>query len=85
MATLWSADSRLKTSTSDAVKRVSWLSNDNALPFSLDAQNSELPFVTGHVGIHMQTLRGGAVLCAAVSNVITVFYREENEDVAPLT
>ena len=50
-----------------------------ALPFSMDAQDPQLPIVTGHVGgargIKLQSLRGGATLCAAVSNVITVFCR----------
>ena len=52
-----------------------------ALPFSVDAQDPQLPIVAGHVGgarsIHAQTLRGGAVLRAAVSSVL---FREENKD-----
>ena len=36
--------------------------------------------VGGARGIWMQTIRGGARLCAAVSNVIAVFCREENKD-----
>ena len=39
---------------------------------------------TEHVGrarsVRMQTIQGGAVLCAAVFNVIAVFCREENKD-----
>ena len=50
-----------------------------ALPFSIDVQDPQLPFVTRHVGgarsVHMQTIQGGAVLCAAVSKVIAVFFK----------
>ena len=50
-----------------------------ALPFSIDVQDPQLPFVTRHVGgarnVHMQTIQGGTVLCAAVSKVIAVFCR----------
>ena len=39
--------------------------------------------VTGHLGrargVRLQTIRGGAVLCAAASNVISIFCREENK------
>ena len=49
------------------------------LPLSIDAQDPQLPIVTGHVGgargVHTQTLRGGAALRAAVSDVIAVFCR----------
>ena len=55
-----------------------------ALPLSVDAQDAQLPAVTRHVGgargVHTQTLRGGAALRAAVSDVIAVFIREENKD-----
>ena len=54
-----------------------------ALPLSVDAQDAQLPAVTRHVGgargVHTQTLRGGAALRAAVSDVI-VFFREENRE-----
>ena len=54
-----------------------------ALPFSVDTQDVQLPVVTAHVGgargVHTQTLRGGAALRAAVSDVI-VFFREENRE-----
>ena len=54
-----------------------------ALPFTVDAQDLQRPDVTGHVGgargVHTQTLRGGAALHAAVSDVIDVFFREENK------
>ena len=54
-----------------------------ALPLSVDAQDAQLPAVTGHVGgargVHMQTIRGAATLCAAVSNV-KGFCREENRE-----
>ena len=54
-----------------------------ALPLSVDAQVLQLPVVTGHVGgargVHTQTLRGGAALGAAVSDVIDVFFSEENK------
>ena len=50
-----------------------------AIPFSVDAQDPQLLAVTGDVGgargVHMQIIQGGAVLCAAVSKVIAVFYR----------
>jgi predicted CoA-binding protein len=36
--------------------------------------------VGGARGVHMQTIRGGAALCAAVFKVIAVFCREENKD-----
>jgi hypothetical protein len=49
------------------------------LPFSVDTQDPQLLAVTGHVGgargFHMQTIQGGAVLCAAVSKLIAVFCR----------
>ena len=55
-----------------------------ALPFSVDAQDPQLPVVTGHVGgtkgIHMQSLRGGPALCVAVFKVIVVFCREKNSE-----
>ena len=55
-----------------------------ALPFSVDAQDPQLLAVTGHVGgawgVRMQTLQGGAMLCAVVSKVIIVFCREENRE-----
>ena len=55
-----------------------------ALAFSVDAQDPQLPVVTGHVGgargVHTQTLRGVAALRATVSDVIAVFFREENKD-----
>ena len=42
-----------------------------ALPFSVDAQDPQLPAVTGHVGgargVHTQTLWGAAALRATVS------------------
>ena len=54
-----------------------------ALPFSVDTPNLQLLAVAGHVGgargIHTQTLRGGAALRSAVSDVI-VFFREENRE-----
>ena len=50
----------------------------------LTVDNPQLPVVKGHVGgarrVPTQTFRGGAALCAAVSNVIAVFFREENKD-----
>ena len=53
-------------------------------PFSVDTQDPQLPVVTGHVGraraVRMQTIRGGAVLCAAVSNVIAVFCRGKQRE-----
>ena len=55
-----------------------------ALPFSIDAQDPQLPVVTGHVGgargVHTQTLRGVAALRATVSDVIAVVFRDENKD-----
>ena len=52
-----------------------------ALPFSIDTQDPQLLAVTGHVGgargVHMQTIRGGVALFAAVSKVIAVFCRGE--------
>jgi hypothetical protein len=51
----------------------------------VDAQDPQLPVVTGHVGgargVHMQTLRGSATLRAAVSKGIAVFCREEKPKV----
>jgi hypothetical protein len=47
-------------------------------------QDLQLLAVTGHAGgargVHTQTLRGGAALRAAVSNVTAVFLSEENKD-----
>ena len=55
-----------------------------ALPLSVDAQDPQLPVVTGHAGgargVHTQTLRGGAALRAAVSDVNAGFFREENRE-----
>ena len=51
-----------------------------ALPFSVDAQDPQLLAMTGQVGgargVHMQTIWGGAALCAAVSKVIAFSWRE---------
>ena len=55
-----------------------------ALPFYVDAQELQLLAVTGQVGgaegVHTRTLRGGPALRAAVSDVIAVFFREENRE-----
>ena len=46
-------------------------------PLCVDTQDVQLPVVTGQVGgargVRVQTIRGGVVLSAAVSNVIAVF------------
>ena len=48
-------------------------------PLAVDTQDPQLLAVTGQVGgargVHMQTIRGGAALCAAVSKVIAVFFK----------
>ena len=49
-------------------------------PVSVDTQDPQLPVVTGNVGTARAIIRGGAVLLAAVSNVIAVFCREENKE-----
>ena len=55
-----------------------------ALSFSMDAQDPQLPILTGHVGgargLQMQTIQGGAAVCAAVSKVIAVFCRGKNKE-----
>ena len=54
-----------------------------ALPFSVDAQDPQLPIVTGHVGgargVHTLTLRGGTALRAAISKGITIFCRRRKK------
>jgi hypothetical protein len=53
------------------------VNRQRALPLSVEAQDAQLPAVHGARGVHTQTLRGGAALRAAVSDVI-FFFREEN-------
>ena len=55
------------------------VNRQRALPLSVEAQDAQLPAVHGARGVHTQTLRGGAALRAAVSDVIYVFFREETK------
>ena len=51
-----------------------------SLALSVDTEDPQLLVVTGHMGgargVHMQTIQGGATLCAAISKGFAVFCKE---------